>query len=519
MDKLKKIQDQVRERVEQEAAGSASGGQDNDPITSDIIKSCLDANELGDAILLAELSRNQLVFNESTKEWMVYADHHWQIDRYNRAAAAVEKVVHKYFQEVDRIKLEINKLNGKEENKDRVSWLDKLIGKYYKRINRLRENAGINNCLSLARKIEKPLSIINDQFDSNPWLIACPNGVLDLRTGEISPGRPDQWISKACRAEYIGLDNIENKARLFRKTLLEILSDNEELFEFILRLFGYCITGLTKEHIFIVLHGQGRNGKGILMELIAHVMGDLVGPVEAEMLLDQGRSRGSTGPSPDIMMLKGLRIAFASETDENRRFSPSRVKWLSGGDTLTGRHPYDKYPSKFPPTHKLILLTNHKPHVSGDDFAFWERIRLIPFEISYVDRDPQTPKERPVDKDLFEKLKAESSEILSLLVWGCLMYQEHGLTPPQVVKDATAEYRKDEDLIAEFIEECFELGEDLFEGATEIYDRFVEWFEKNIGSKRIPKQKRFGHLMSRKFEKAKISGKYRYYGLKLLPSE
>lgn len=512
MDDAQKMKADVEARVKEESA-SGDKKDSKDLITSKFILDCLNTNDLGDAILLTELVRGQLIHNESTKEWMVYDQHHWQTDMNNRASAAVEKVVEKYFQEIDLINQKISKSNG---DSEKIKYLEKLRGRYSKRINRLRENAGIMNCLALTHKIAQPLSVTNDKFDADPWLIACPNGVINLRTGELSPGRPDQFISKACRAEYKGLDDIDKMAPLFRKTVLEIFSDNEELFDFLIRLFGYCITGVTKEHIFIVLHGQGRNGKGILMELIAYVMGDLVGPVEAEMLLDQGRSRGSTGPTPDIMMLKGLRIAYASETDEHRKFSPSRVKWLSGGDTLTGRNPYDKYPSKFNPTHKLLLLTNHKPHVSGDDFAFWERIRLIPFEISYVDREPQVRNERYADKDLFEKLKKEASDILSLLVWGSLMYQKYGLVPPRIVQEATSEYRRDEDLIGEFIEECFQIGEDLEEGATEIYDRFVEWFELNIGTKKIPKQKSFGHLLSRRFEKAKIGGKYRYYGLRLL---
>ena len=128
----------------------------------------------------------------------------------------------------------------------------------------------------------------------------------------------------------------------------EIMGDDPEMASFLQRVFGYGVTGLAREHIFLVLFGRGRNGKGIMTEVIQTVLGGqnattaLAGPVQSEMLLDQGKNRSAAGPSPDIMSLRGLRIAFASETDEGQRFSPARVKWFSGGETLTGRYPHDK---------------------------------------------------------------------------------------------------------------------------------------------------------------------------------
>ena len=65
------------------------------------------------------------------------------------------------------------------------------------------------------------------------------------------------------------------------------------------------------------------------------------------------------------------------------------------------------------------------------------------------------------------------------------------------------------------IDEEFILQEDGEVGATEAYGRFEEWYEKNI-SKNVPKQKRFGKLMTQRFKKAKVNGTYKYFGLKLL---
>ena len=260
-----------------------------------------------------------------------------------------------------------------------------------------------------------------------------------------------------------------------------------------------------------------------MTEIIQTVLGgqnataSLAGPVQSEMLLDQGKNRSAAGPSPDIMSLRGLRIAFASETDEGQRFSPARVKWFSGGETLTGRYPHDKRNVSFEPSHLLCLLTNHKPHAPASDFAFWERLLLVDFPLSFVDRKPQNENERPMDKGLKDCLLQELPGIAAWLVRGCLEWQRAGLDPPAKVREATAEYRKDEDMLADFIEECCILqqpGEsDIRTPASELYDAFCEWFKVNISSKKTVSQKAFGKMMLEKFQRERKGGIYYYYGI------
>jgi putative DNA primase/helicase len=213
------------------------------------------------------------------------------------------------------------------------------------------------------------------------------------------------------------------------------------------------------------------------------------------------------------MGLKGLRLACASETDEGRHFSSAKVKWLAGGDQLVGRNPHDKYDTRFAPTHTLFLMTNNKPGVtSGDDFAFWERMHLIPFTVSFVTRLPQENNEREADKYIAEKLKAEASGILSWLVKGCLDYQRHGLPLPQAVTDATLEYREDEDLLGQFVDAYLIRDPGAKTKSSAIFDVFNRWYKKNMSSKGIS-HKRFGTMMKRKFKDRKLSGVVHYVGV------
>jgi putative DNA primase/helicase len=498
---------------------------DKPEITSKFVQDCLYANELGDGMLAAALFKDRFLFNKSSDEWLKWEGHHWDRDIMARSKASVENVAQEYLSEASRI---VGRIGEAIEKKDRDTQtkLQDVQDKIYKRVGRLRSERGRTNTLKFAHtNIENQISIKGDELDLNPWLLACKNGVIDLRTGELRPGRPEDLISKASPMEFTGIDTPAPAWEMFLKEILVIIDTTEKkepsikehpaLVDYVARLFGYGITGQTVEHFLPILHGQGRNGKGVLIETISSILGGYMGPIQSEMLLDQGRVKNSAGPSPDIMALRGLRIAFASETDQGRRFSTSRVKWLTGGDTLKGRYPHDKYETEFSPTHTLILMTNSKPDVSDDDFAFWERVHLVPFELSFVEREPEKFNERPADKYLREKLLAEAPGILAWLVRGCLEWQRVGLNPPPVVIDATKEYRRDEDLLGHFLKECCYEDPGTESTAKELYDRFREWWQVNV-SRKVLSQKKFGGMMVKKFNRSK-SGTYRYFGVGLLP--
>ena len=509
------IRRRVETRVQDEAKKyGRGGGSGNDKITSRFVLDCLGANELGDGMLFAALHAGRFLFNKSAREWLSWSQHFWERDDLDYSLAAVEDVVERYLQEARDLVDKISRAD-KDKNTSRVKSLQGLQESIYKRVRRLRTNHGRDQCLKMSHtNRENPLSISGKELDRKPMSLAAQNGIIDLRTGELHDGRPSDYISKACSVDYLGIDH---PSPLWDQMLRETLRGDEQLIAFMGRLFGYAVTGLSVEHFFPILWGRGRNGKSTIIETLRYVLGPLAGPIQSEMLLDQWRPRGSTGPSPDIMALHGLRLAFAQESDEGRKISPSRIKWLTGGDTLVGRNPYDKYPIQFEPTHTLILLTNEKPHAPADDFAFWERACLIPFDLSFVDREPANKHERRADKGLPEKLKAEGPGILAWLIKGCLQWQEQGLNPPEIILQATKDYRRDEDLLMDFIEECCFQDPYAEIEASRLYAAFAEWFEQNV-SKRVLSQKKFGRMMTKRFRRQK-SGTYKYFGLGLLSDE
>lgn len=516
-DELAAIREQVAKRRAEEPQPPAEDV--TAPPDRNLVVRCAKANDIGNGLLFAYLHRDRFTFNHQAAEWMVWRGSHWDFDITKEAAIAVGRVVDCYLS----TRMELFKLKQQAEDdgdKEGASRLNRQCKTLADQADYLRSIGGINNCLKAACMIDDPISIRGDELDQEPWLLPLANGVLDLRTGKLRKGVPGEFLHRASKVEWQGIDA---PSPAWDKFMLEIMAGDEEMVAYLHRFFGYSITGLTNEQKFLVLEGEGRNGKGLLVETVGDILGELAGPIPAEMLLAQKQARSSQGPSADIMELRGRRIAFASEPDDGTRFSAGKVKWYSGSDTLTGRAPHDKRMVRFKPTHQLVLLTNVRPHAPANDFAFWDRMHLVEFTRRFVAK-PAADNELPRDPFLNEKLHAELPGILARLVRGCLDYQQQGLNPPRKVLDATSEYRKDEDVMADFFEDCLiteGVSKDEYTLSSQLYPIFERWWSKNVSAKSVPKIKGMGDRMRKQgfpSERIPREGNVKgYWGVRISP--
>ena len=476
-------------------------------LDSEMVLKALNDSEVGDARLFNMLNRGKLCFDHSISQWFKWNGANWEKDSTREAQARIGQVVEVYEEEALR------------QNQNHYAFLTKGKGNEAKTAEKNHDNLLIKkrklqklqrrkNVLTLAASGgSDSLGISGNEWDKCPSVLGCKNGVIDLKTGEFSSSRPEDYIKTISPIEWKG---IGAAAPTWEKFLDEIFQEKQELIDYIHRLLGYSILGEAKEHVLPILWGQGRNGKGTLLESLKHVLGPLANPIPSETLLSQKYSQAGSSHTADLMLLRGLRLGWTSEIDEGRSFSLAKVKWLVGGDTITARPPHGKDFINFKPTHALFLLTNSKPHASSEDYAFWKRVHLIPFGLSFVS-DPSGPNERQADPNLSDKLKAEAPGILAWLVRGCLKYQEQGgLNPPEIVKEATSNYRSEEDVFGRFIEDCCELNEKASAKAGELYDAYKAWCKDN-GHGQLSSTK-FGKKLGERFEKKKSNGVH-YKGL------
>jgi putative DNA primase/helicase len=340
----------------------------------------------------------------------------------------------------------------------------------------------INAMLSQAKPY---LAVGIEELDRDPWLINCQNGTVDLRTGKLKDHDPADRITKIVPVDY----DPDAPCPRFKQFLKETLVD-DAVITFVKRYSGYTLTGITRERLLAILYGFGKNGKTTLVELLRDVMGDYATNTDTETLL----MRKYQGVGNDVAALKGARFVSAAEVEQGRRLAESKVKQLTGRDTVTARFLFGE-PFSFRPAFKLWLSTNNKPVIQGTDDAIWDRLRLIPFTQRF-DGDRQDPR-------LPEKLRSELAGVLAWMVEGCLEWQEHGLGEPDSVREATEQYRAEMDTLAAFIEDRCVVREDVVAPATPLYKQYQMWCD--AAGEKPETQKMFGmRLRERGFVSDKI---------------
>lgn len=276
-----------------------------------------------------------------------------------------------------------------------------------------------------------------DDLDKDAMLLNCLNGTIDLRTGKLLAFCPSRRITKMSGVEY----DPRATCPIFQDFLNKIFNNDNELIKYIKRLFGYCLTGSTREQIMAFFYGTGRNGKTTLINLLLMLLSDFACSAQADLLMFRDRQ----GANNELARLRGARLVAVNEVEEGSRLAEAQLKTLTGGDTITARFLFKEF-FEYEPLFKLILVGNHKPHIRGRDLGIWRRIHLIPFTV--------TIPEDECDLQLPEKLRSELSGVLTWAVQGCIEWQKEGLKPPKSVLTATQQYRNSEDVFRQWLAEC-----------------------------------------------------------------
>jgi putative DNA primase/helicase len=348
----------------------------------------------------------------------------------------------------------------------------------------------------VAARSEPGVAVRADALDADPELFNTAGGTIDTRTATVREPRRGDLITRAASVAY----DPAATCPVFDAFLARV-QPREDVRAFLQRAAGYCLTGLTVERVLFVLHGNGRNGKSTLLELLRDVFGDYAAVAPVELLL----AKRDPGIPNDLARLKGARFVTTAETEEGRRLAESGVKAMTGNDAVTARFLHGEF-FDFKPQFKLWLSTNHKPVVRGTDAGIWDRIRLIPFTVRIPDEE--------VDPELPAKLRAEAPGVLNWLLAGLLAWRGRGLDPPPEVLAATEGYRQEMDVLGAFLdEECLE-GPQLRATARALYGAYSTWCERT--GEQPENQRTFGmRLTERGFSRKKWGSGWSWYGVGL----
>ncbi|GGN47134.1 DNA primase family protein [Streptomyces fuscichromogenes] len=325
-------------------------------------------------------------------------------------------------------------------------------------------------------KASPDISVAPDTLDGDPYTLCTPVGVVDLNSGLVRKADPTRDFHS--RATSVAPQAMETPR--WHRFLADTFGDDDEgreMIDFLHLLLGYSITGDVGAQVLPFLHGEGKNGKSVLLDIMIQILGDYADVAPPGFLMDRG---AFSEHSTELTELHGRRLVVCSELKPNDKFDEARVRLLTGGDKIKARRMRQDYFS-FTPTHHLWLLGNHRPEVSTGGFAFWRRIRLLPFTRT-------VPPHRRIDNLAFELVRDEGPGILHWLIEGAQRYlrTRDPLEGPDRVRIATTAYATTEDHIGRFLAECCTRdgdsgGKDLRVEQGLLYAEYSTWCNAGEG--------------------------------------
>ena len=194
--------------------------------------------------------------------------------------------------------------------------------------------------------------------------------------------------------------------------------------------------------------------------------------------------------SAEIGKLMGARIAYFKDLNAGERLRTSLVQLLSGGDAIAETPKY-RDPMTIIPYHTCILETNHMPVLGVVIPAIVERLLCVHFPVNFVELGPDeapTPFRRQIDNSLKARMSANYAGALTWLVQGAVAWYAEGhlrKNTPAKVTEFSREYFKDQDRLAQFMDECCELGPDKHVPTMQFLNAFNDWASESDGGGRM----------------------------------
>ena len=373
--------------------------------------------------------------------WHKWSGRHWQYNKKGEAQRSLVKMLHSMHSQAFG-------------NQSRVQ-----------EISRMTSHGAQQGILAIASVLPE-MAVGADEIDTDPYLLNCMNGTLDLRTTELRPHDPGDRLTKVTRAAFDSdyLTDIAGTAPTWIKFLEEVLPD-PAVRSYLQRYIGLSLLGMVREHQLAIATGIGANGKSTFTNAILYAFGSYGHEAEQDLFMKAKASPNSA--SPAILNLMGRRFVVTQETEVGAPLATALMKTLTGGDSITARGLYQPVPITFTPSHTALMVTNHLPKVPANDDALWRRLVVIPFDVVIP------PAER--NSHLGEELQLEADGILAWAVQGYLDYIHQGLNPPGQIQVATATYRSNSDVVTQFINDACVIDANARVTRKDLWPAWQQW--------------------------------------------
>jgi len=337
--------------------------------------------------------------------------------------------------------------------------------------------------------------------DEKRHLICFNNGVYDLENDFFREGCPEDYITLCTKIDYKVYNPNDEYVKKVEDFMASILPD-VDVKNYTLDLMASCLQGHIPDEKFHIWTGTGGNGKSLSINLLQQALGEYACTLPIAMLT--GKRATATSANPELAKTKGKRFAVFQEPEKGDKIHVGHMKELtSNNDKISARSLF-KEPVEFFPQFKLLLTCNDKPDIDANDGGTWRRLRVVPFEMKFVD-NPREPNERKINRKIKEELPFWKDALMSILIKRFANYKKNGLMEPEKVTSFTAEYQKDSDAYFDFIQGYLMKtdNENDMLNIDNLYALFKCWYKDESNTNQAPKRKEFKKQISEKIKSAK----------------
>jgi len=423
------------------------------------------SNDVYRGVLFSKICKEECRYNYTTNQWMCYDGTKWITDE-----RLVEINSKRFYEPLLHYSHSITDQKTRE-----------VFQSYVQHMGRLGTRK------TMVEDAKAHLGVYQNELDNEDDLFNCQNGTFNLKTFEFQPHNPNDLLTKISNVVYDENAKSWNFENFFR----DVMCGNQEKMNYVQKVLGNALTTNTRDETSYMCIGSGRNGKGVLFNTIAHVLGNDSGYAQTmsyESLAERKFKDGSK-PSPDLARLLDVRFAIIPEPEKNMVLDSALFKKMTGRDRIPARLLY-KNIIEFIPVCKFFFNTNHLPLITDDVIFTSGRLNVISFRKEFS-ADEQ-------DRNLKDNLISQEnvSGIFNWLIEGLKKYNAEGAIPPQCVKDDTMYYSLQSDKIKRFFNECMAVSDDNVKG-SDVHRAYEKWCFDN-GTKGLGKEEFFKELRRKK---------------------
>lgn len=415
------------------------------------------ASDLGNGTRFARLFRDRVKYVTGAG-WFIWNGTYWKPD----ASDLVVQLTREVIQDINEQALR----EGDDDTRNR--WLAWALNS---------ESHGRLTAMLKIAATDPRLTTLMGNFDPHRHLLTCPNGTLDLLTGELLPHDPAHLSTNCTGVEY----HADAEAHLLDDFHATFLPD-AELREYVYALVGSALFGGNRARAFVILQGGTTSGKSTWVAGVSEALGTYAAPVNPSVF------RGSMDdkPRPDLLRVMRVRLALAEEAGAAWELHTDQIKRLTGGDVIVARGMNSNTLVERRMEFTPVVVTNELPHLTGMDEAAARRIVTLNFD--------QTIPADEVDisrKPAFLADEEVRVAILAKLVAGCRGWDDRrGLTVPEQQLRRTREAHEELDTVTAFLRDARDSEQLSYDqellasssvGTVELYQEYKRWVRDNRG--------------------------------------